>query len=167
MGWNANKGVLFGQELRSDSHGSNPSASWMLKLCSSASFVDFKLSLYVHLHKIHWICLLGEADFRQWLMEYSSLECIDWEFSKSNWCYHSILEFQSEHALFRQAWFHVWLPDENGDTHFRCNLSLVFIALLCHISRVFINPLISVDTNGLGLEWILICLMGAWLSETY
>ena len=24
MGWNANKGVLFGQELRSDSHGSNP-----------------------------------------------------------------------------------------------------------------------------------------------
>ena len=35
MGWNANKGVLFGQELRSDSHGSNPSVSWMLKLCSS------------------------------------------------------------------------------------------------------------------------------------
>ena len=32
-------------------------------------------------------------------MEYSSLECIDWEFSKSNWYYHSILEFQSEHAL--------------------------------------------------------------------
>ena len=100
-------------------------------------------------------------------MEYFSLECIDWEFSKSNWYYHSILEFQSEHALFRQAWFHVWLPDENGDTHFRCNLSLVFIALLCHISRVFINPLISVDTNGLGLEWILICLMGAWLSKTH
>ena len=49
---------------------------------------------------------------------------------------------------------------------FQCNLSLVFIALLCHISRVFINPLISVDTNGLGLEWILICLMGAWLSKT-
>ena len=159
MGWNANKGVLFGQELRSDSHGSNPSASWMLKLCSSASFVDFKLSLYVHLHKIHWICLLGEADFRQWLMEYFSLECIDWEFSKSNWYYHSILEFQSEHALLTswRKWRYA----------FQCNLSLVFIALLCHISRVFINPLISVDTNGLGLEWILICLMGAWLSETY
>ena len=42
MGWNANKGVLFGQELRSDSHGSNPSVSSMLKLCSSASFVAFK-----------------------------------------------------------------------------------------------------------------------------
>ena len=50
---------------------------------------------------------------------------------------------------------------------FQCNLSLVFIPLLCHISRVFFNPLISVDTNGLGLEWILICLMGAWLSKTY
>ena len=34
-GWNANKGVLFGLELRSDSHGSNPSVAWMLKLCSS------------------------------------------------------------------------------------------------------------------------------------
>ena len=31
------------------------------------------------------------------------------------------------------------------------SLSLVFVALLCHISRMFIIPLISVDT-GLGLE---------------
>ena len=29
LAWNENKGVLFGQELRSDSHGSNPSVSWM------------------------------------------------------------------------------------------------------------------------------------------
>ena len=154
MGWNANKRVLFGQELRSDSHGSNPSASWMLKLCSSASFVDFKLSLYVHLHKIHWICLLGEADFRQWLMEYFSLECIDFRISERTCSFSaSLISRLTSWRKWRYA--------------FQCNLSLVFIALLCHISRVFINPLISVDTNGLGLEWILICLMGAWLSETY
>ena len=36
-----------------------------------------KMSLYLHLHKINCICLLGEADFRRWLMEYTSLECID------------------------------------------------------------------------------------------
>ena len=43
----------------------------------------------------------------------------------------------------------------------QCNLSLVFMALLCHISRVFISPLISGETNGLGLDLILVCLMGA------
>ena len=42
LAWNAKMGVLFGQELRSDSHGSNPSVSWMLKLFSLASFVAFK-----------------------------------------------------------------------------------------------------------------------------
>ena len=34
--------TALGQELWSDSHGSSPSVSWMLKLCSSASFVAFK-----------------------------------------------------------------------------------------------------------------------------
>ena len=49
---------------------------------------------------------------------------------------------------------------------FQCNLSFVFIALLCQLSRVFISCLISGETNGFGFPFILILLIGACSLRT-